>query len=463
MSHFEQLQRRSFLKMTAFSLGCSTLGSAFDHLLAGESNGVKKSIGYGPLAPVADQATGLSLLSLPKGFSYISYGWLGDEMNDGTITPAKHDGMGVIAEQNGILTLCRNHEVSSVSPSFGAEAITFDSKAGGGCANLQFDMNKNEWVKAWSSLAGTVKNCAGGPTPWNSWLSCEETTDGPGTIDDGEVLNYEQEHGWVFEVPAEGNASPVPIKEMGRFVHEAVAIDPATGIVYETEDRGTAGFYRFIPKTPGKLVEGGRLEMLRVKGEQDLRTCGQIGQKFDCEWVAIDEPMKAHFDKKAQDELGCYNQGKARNATTFARLEGCWYGNDLVYFDATSGGPAGAGQIWQYDPKNEQLMLLFASPSNEVLDQPDNLAVSPRGGIILCEDGDLVPQRLHGLTVQGELFTFAKNNVQLRGERNGIEGDYRGSEWAGATFSPNGEWLFVNLQSPGITFAITGPWGTDLL
>lgn len=461
MSQFKSLERRSFLKLTAFSLGCGTLGASFERLLAGEQKG--KCEGYGPVAPVKDQTTGLPLLSLPNGFNYISYGWVGDEMADGTVTPDEHDGMGVIAEANGLVTLCRNHEVSSSKASFGSEKMTFDANAGGGCTNLQFDMNKKEWTKAWSSLAGTVKNCAGGPTPWNSWLSCEETTFGPGAIDDGEVLDFHQDHGWIFEVPAAGHSSAVPIKEMGRFTHEAVAIDPETGIVYETEDRDIAGFYRYLPKTPGKLAEGGRLEMLRVKGEPDLRTVGETGKKYDCEWVSIEDPLKAHVNDKEQDRHGCYQQGKDQQATTFARLEGCWYGNDLIYFDATSGGPAGAGQIWQYDPKNEQLMLLFASPSNEVLDQPDNLAVSPRGGIILCEDGDLIPQRLHGLTPSGELFTFAKNNVQLKGERNGLQGDFRGSEWCGASFSSSGEWLFVNLQKPGITFAITGPWGEGLL
>lgn len=463
MSKLPTIPRRSFLKMSAFSLGCPAMGPAFSKLLAGETTGVKRISGYGAVAPVNDDATGLPLLCLPEGFRYISYGWHKDVMSDGIITPEDHDGMGVIAEENGIITLCRNHEISKAVKPFGGPEMTYDANAGGGCSNLQFDANKGEWTKAWASLAGTVKNCAGGPTPWNTWLSCEETTDETGTIDDGEVMEYEEKHGWVFEVPANGHSNAKPIKEMGRFVHEAVAIDPETGIVYETEDRGTAGFYRFIPKVPGKLAQGGRLEMMKVKGHPDLRSVGQVGQKFDCEWVLIEDPARAHADPQQADELGCYTQGKDKGATTFARLEGCWFGNDHIYFDATSGGPTGAGQIWQYDPKNEQLTLLFASPSNEVLDSPDNLAVSPRGGIILCEDGDLIPQRLHGLTPQGELFTFAKNNIQLNGEKNGFTGDYRGSEWAGATFSSNGEWLFVNLQNPGITFAITGPWGKGLL
>ena len=151
----------------------------------------------------------------------------------------------------------------------------------------------------------------------------------------------------------------------------------------------------------------------------------------------------------------------------FARLEGCWFGNDLVYFDATSGGAKKAGQIWQFDPAEQKLTLLFESPDKPVLNMPDNLCVTPRGGIVLCEDNDYganeYPQRMFGLSPDGELRLFAENNVILNGEKNRFSGDFRTKEWAGATFSPDGEWLFVNIQTPGITFAITGPWDGTLL
>ena len=156
-------------------------------------------------------------------------------------------------------------------------------------------------------------------------------------------------------------------------------------------------------------------------------------------------------------------QGKDQGAVTFARLEGCWHGNGLIYLDSTSGGDKELGQIWQYSPKDERLKLIFESPSTDVLDSPDNLTVSPRGGLVLCEDGDVVPHRIHGLTPDGQLFTFAENNAVLNGEKNRFHGDYRGEEWAGATFSRDGRWFFVNIQTPGITFAITGPWGEGLL
>lgn len=450
--------RRDFLMISSAAVGSAALPGAFHAVLSRAAFGEpKKNWGYGSLRPVNDEATGLPLLQLPEGFTYRSFGWTGDPLITGEITPAAHDGMAVIAaEENGLLTLARNHELSRHGAPFTVGEFTYDQMAQGGCTNLVFDSRQGEWVSAKPSLSGTVKNCAGGPTPWNTWLSCEEDVSGPGSIDDGEELKYEKDHGWVFEVGVD-QGNPQPIRDMGRFVHEAVAVDPETGWVYETEDRGTAGFYRFIPHVKGDLHQGGTLEMLRVEAVDDLRRNVDPDREYDCSWVKIDEPHRGHSPGKT-DELGVFHQGKRKGGTTFARLEGCWYGNEKIYFDATSGGNAGCGQIWSFDPQTSKLKLVFESPSIEVLDSPDNLAVSPRGGIVLCEDGDRVPQRLHGLTPDGELFDLAANHVVLKGEHNGIHGDFRGSEWAGATFSPDGRWLFVNIQNPGLTVAIQGPW-----
>ncbi len=277
--------------------------------------------------------------------------------------------------------------------------------------------------------------------------------------------DFEREHGWIFEVDPQGVKSPMPLRAMGRFVHEAVAIDQATGIVYETEDRPMAGFYRFIPREPGKLAAGGRLEMAEAVGRSDLRGGVLPGASFDIRWHAVPEPTRAHsLQRGGRDELGVFTQGKSLGGTTFARLEGCWFGDGKVFFDATSGGAAEAGQIWQFDPQQEKLTLLFESPAKEVLNMPDNLCVNPGGGLMLCEDNDYgaeeLPQRMFSLSQDGHLTLFAQNNLRLNGERNGFSGDFRNKEWAGATFSPDGRWLFVNLQTPGITLAITGPWDT---
>ena len=457
--------RRSFLRSTV-AFGSVAVGASFQALLwrAGGKDRPHVTEGYGPLRRVADETTGFELIQLPAGFRYLSYGWTGDPMADGGSTPGAHDGMAVIGTRpNGELVICRNHELSvERTPPDGAGEITYDRKSAGGCSTLRFDPVVGQWIEARTSLAGTARNCAGGPTPWGSWLSCEETVWGPGDKDNEISLPFEQTHGWIFEVPAEHAALPQPLTDMGRFVHEAVAVDPMSGYVYETEDRLEAGFYQFIPNRRGQLAEGGRLQMLKAIGRPDLRTGCQVGKTYDVAWVDIEDPTRPHSPGE-QDTAGVFSQGKAQGATTFARLEGCWAGEDRIYFDATSGGDKGLGQIWQYDPRQQQLTLIFESPSRDVLDSPDNLAVSPRGGIILCEDGSSNPLRLHGLTSDGRLFPFAANNTVLKGERNGFKGDFRQGEWAGATFSPDGEWLFVNLQRPGITLAITGPWGTGLV
>jgi uncharacterized protein len=406
---------------------------------------------------MADETTGLKLLQLPEGFRYLSFGWTGDPMTDGAPTPDSHDGMAVIADENGLLTLCRNHELSEPGTPFGPADSAYDAHAAGGCTNITFETATGTWHRAWPSLIGTVKYCAGGPTPWGTWLSCEETVLEDGDDDEGQVVHFDKPHGYIFEVPSTGMALPLPLTSMGRFVHEAVAVDPETSIVYETEDRGQSGFYRFVPTKPRKLADGGWLEMLKVAGATDLIQGAEPGRDYPATWVPIDDPERRH-SPGTKDEGGVFAQGHQQGGTAFARLEGCWWGDRVCYFVSTSGGRAKAGQIWRHDPAQETLRLVFESPSNEVLDAPDNITVSPRGGLVLCEDGDRAPQKLQALSPSGVLTELAWNNVQLAGERNGLKGDFRGAELAGATFSPDGKWLFVNIQSPGITFAITGPW-----
>lgn len=455
--------RRRFLQYSGGAAGAVSLAHVFAafsrRTSAGEPNIAGKTVaGYGPLAPVNDETTGLPFLQLPAGFRYRSFGWTNEVMDDGIKTPPMHDGMGVIAGNEGVLTLCRNHEVNTDKGSFGSPQQSFDSRAGGGCTLLTFNTKTGEWLGSRVGIAGTVRNCAGGVTPWGTWLTCEETTLAPGDNEKLKVYKYEREHGWIFEVPAKGAKNPQPLKDMGRFVHEAIAVDPDTGIVYETEDRGTSGFYRFLPDQKGNLAAGGKLQMLRVPGHTDLRKNVDPHKNYPCEWVDIADPQRAHSSRENKDSLGVFMQGKQQNATTFARLEGCWYGDGKIHFDATSGGNKKCGQIWEYDPAENILRLIYESPNPEILDMPDNLTVTPNGGLVLCEDSDHRPQRMHGLTKDGQLVDLAVNNVILKKKFNGFRGDYRKQEWCGACFSPDGQWLFANIQTPGFTVAITGPW-----
>jgi secreted PhoX family phosphatase len=456
------IDRRAFLKGSTLAGAVAGIAAPF-HALAARADDRRDrqrgllergcSSGYGPLAPVRDHATGLPLLMLPEGFEYVTFGWRGDLMADGGPTPGSHDGMAAFAARRGRVLLVRNHEVGP-GAAF-APALAYDPFGGGGTTTLEFDGRTGQLVESRPSIAGTVRNCAGGPTPWGSWLTCEETLDQPAA---GNPLT--RAHGYVFEVPLLGAPTAEPLRAMGRFSHEAVAVDPDTGFLYETEDAGnTSGFYRFRPAQRGRLAAGGILEMLAVEGQPsyDTRTGQDPDAPLDVVWVTIDTP-----DPVLPAGPSVFAQGAAKGAAAFARLEGAWYGRGRIYFASTSGGNAGQGQIWEYEPSSETLRLIFESPAAEVLNAPDNICVSPRGGLVLCEDGSGA-EFLHGMTVDGEIFRFAQNTVVLAGQRNGISGDFRGSELAGATFSPDGKWLFFNVQSPGITFAVTGPWRNGAL
>ncbi len=460
------MDRRTFLTLTGAALGAAPF-----HALAGRASGATSGrssagvrapgeVGYGPLQPVRDETTGLPLLHLPAGFRYLTFGWTGDPLADGRATPGAHDGMAAFAASGSRIRLVRNHEIRT-GGAF-ADRPLYDPAGGGGTTTIEFDTATGTVVEAWVSLAGTAVNCAGGPTPWGSWLTCEETVLGPdlppsfaqSLLQLRTPPEYRQPHGYIFEVPAEGTATAEPYRAMGRFVHEAVSVDPATGIVYETEDQRASGFYRFLPDAPGNLSAGGRLEMLGIADTQkaDLRTGQTAGVWRPVSWTPIADPDPTEI---AEDSV--FGQGAAGGGATFARLEGTWHADGRIYIVSTTGGEADMGQVWEYDPSGERLRLIFESPGKDVLDMPDNLCVSPRGGLVLCEDGD-TDNFVRGLTLDGAIFSFARNNVVLDGEKNGFSGDFRAREFAGATYSPDGRWLFLNAQTPGITFAVTGPW-----
>lgn len=448
-----RLTRRRFINQSALAGAFTIAGplQAFAARLAPAPDRRQgPSQGYGLLAPVKDETTGLALLELPPGFRYASFGWTGDSLDNGASTPGAHDGMAAFRGDGTRVLLVRNHE-ETTGPAFDAE-IAYDPAAGGGTTTLEFDEGQGTWIGGRTSLAGTVRNCAGGPTPWGSWLTCEESV-----LDPAARPALTRPHGYIFEVPLRDKPTCEPLVAMGRFVHEAVAVDPATGIVYETEDASVSGLYRFIPETPGRLARGGKLEMLAIDKRPRFDT--RFGQSKEVEypiaWVPIDHPDRAH--DRERDGHGVYAQGLARGGATFARLEGAWYGGGRIFITATSGGNARKGQVWEIDPAQHRLRLVFESPGIEVLDMPDNICVSPRGGLVLCEDGGGF-SLVHGLTVDGRIFRFARNHALIEPGGPQRSGDYRGSEFAGATFSPNGEWLFLNIQDPGITFAITGPW-----
>jgi secreted PhoX family phosphatase len=436
------LSRRSFLRAGALAGGAvaggplralEALARSADGSGTGGPRQAAAGAGYGPLRKAGPE------LDLPEGFRYVRFGAEGEPMSNGRPAPASHDGMAAFRGPKGTVRLVRNHEVDGRVEAFGGSA--YDPLGGGGTVTLIFDPGSARLLASHPSLTGTLRNCAGGATPWGSWLSCEEATEGTSH-------GYGRPHGYCFEVPA-GAVSPVqalPLRAMGRFVHEAVCVDPKSGIVYETEDQDTAGFYRFIPKVRGALAAGGRLQMLAVAGrpDYDTRRRQERGRDLQVAWIDIPDPDPHDAGLRP---LAVFQQGRSRGGATFGRLEGCWWHRGRAVMVSTDGGDAGLGQVWTYTPGDGggRLSLIFESSSEDQLRHPDNVTSTPRGGLLLCEDGH-GPDHLRGLTPTGQIFAFARNR-------------FSDGEFAGATFSPDGRWLFVNVQRPGVTFAITGPWG----
>ena len=464
--------RRTFIRRTSsLALGFWGLKSLTScHYLDAQSSAFVTDYaevwaeGYGTL-----QKDKKGILKLPKGFSYKIISRRGDKMSDGLIVPGLADGMATFPGPDGKVIIVRNHEVSPGDDDNGAFGRryhmlhkvdgnkVYDNGRGikpclGGTTTIVYNPNTKHVETEYLSLAGTIRNCAGGPTPWHSWITCEEDTNVKGSI-------LEKNHGYNFEVPA--SAKPqlfhaVPIKAMGRFNHEAVCVDPDTSIVYQTEDRHDGLIYRYIPNEKGQLQEGGRLQVLALRGYSSFDTRNWHdskgermvpGQKYQVEWQDID-------NVEAPDDDLRY-RGAEQGAAVFARGEGMWYSDGEAYFACTNGGMKQYGQVFRYTPSPyegtaEELsspgtLELFIEPNNsDLLESCDNMTIAANGDLVLCEDKSR--PRIVGVTPNGKIYHIAKN-IGFR------------SEFAGAVFSPDGSTLFVNIQGPGLTLAITGPWG----
>jgi hypothetical protein len=489
----KSLDRRTFMKGAVATTGGVLVSGSLEMLLAGVAN-ARPPERFFTLGPVADLRDDKVRLHLPPGFSYRSFHDTDDPpiiLPDGTTLPGRHDGMAAFPAGDGNVWLVRNHEQNNPPTNqptpqnaFGP-GVPYDAHGLGGTTTILVTPDGHV-LDAFTSLNGTMMNCAGGAMPWGSWITCEETINGPDVGNDftGATNEFlEQPHGFIFEVPVGGQSNRTPVMSAGRFAHEAAAYNPREHILYLTEDNFAfpSGFYRYVPPSDpmlvGHLEDGGRLQALKVVGvDQAHLEAQQVnGATYPVEWVDIDHPFPGddgRFDgmptnNEAINFVG--DQGRARGAAHFSRLEGASLTKGEIYFTATQGGgPAevgpelstgygnGTGQVWSYEPRRQVLTCRYQSPNSTALELPDNITSSARGTIVLCEDGP-IDNYIRGLSKDGSLFDIALNRLR----RNATPDVTRfGEEFAGATFSPNGNTLFVNIQSSqGITFAIWGPWG----
>lgn len=456
--------------------------------------------GFGPIAPRLPNnsaeltsvpglgdISGVPMLALPEKFQYTAVSIRGQQMTDGNLVPGDHDGMACFQGRGGNYVLVRNHELSIIENEVGSitGCLTANGRqydpfqgdaaglGGGGTSTVIVDRH-GRVVEDYVSIGGTIRNCAGGPTPWGSWLTCEEDTTTPA----GNALAT-RKHGYNFEVPSQlgEGVDPIPLVAMGRMNHEAVSVDPQDGYVYQTEDRGDSAYYRFVPKKQpngfGDLQEGGDLYAMVIELEQYSACNGQIlpsnqfqgttvvdtrgtargapgsmlpflGQALKVRWVKLED-----VDPDG-DTLRF--EAQAKGAAVWWRGEGAWYHQGKHYWVCSGAGDAGEGQVWCYDPKRETVTLIVESTAENLLDGPDNMTVARDGTLYLCEDGSSgtegqpnYSQRVVGVDASGGLFNFALNLLDT-------------SEFAGACFSTDGHYMYVNSQGLGVTYVI---WRTD--
>jgi secreted PhoX family phosphatase len=490
------LDRRSLLKTgAAVAVGTAVVGGPFQGLVAQSAGAVGSAPDFRKLRPLPDLRDGKVRLHLPEGFSYRSFddNEAGARLTEGGVVPGRHDGMAAFAGSGTGVTLVRNHEVAlpagGNTTAFGVAADAYDPKAPAGCTTVEVDL-EGVVSRSYASLNGTLQNCSGGPMPWGSWMSCEETVNGPDVGPDftGVPNTFlTKRHGYIFEVPKDSVSDATPVRNAGRFAHESVAWDPHTKALYLSEDNFgfPSGFYKYVPPNDpdvdGYLADGGQLYMLAVSGQDNANLAASQPQRatYHVDWVKIDQPDFGTDSGPVQQTndhalVHVSRQGAAKGAAYFSRLEGTIFDGGVVYFTSTQGGGTpeanldpvtafettvaggfgnGSGQVWAYHTRSQTLQLIFESPGPLTLDLPDNVTTSRRGTLVVCED-NVNDNFIRGLSRGGQLFDIALNRL-----RSSTNVDRSNDEFAGSTFSPGGHTLYVNIQaSRGMTFAIWGPW-----
>lgn len=474
------ITRRTLLGATAAAgIVAASGGTAFAAPAKGQGKGLSKAV----VQPVLDNIVDNGQLALPKGFKAWRVGTIGveDLLSDrnGTVvgkTPSNLDGTGAY-EAGKHIRLVRNHECRSnarvVVPL--VEGTVYDAGVPHGMGgNTVVELSQNgQFEQQWVALSGTIRNCAGGETPWNSWLACEEDVTKAGTSVvssvDGKTYVTQKDHGYVFEVFADVVAAqdPTPIKAWRRAVWEGAAIGPDRDIAYLTEDTGRGLFYRWLAPEGAKIgpyiaqqfgENDGILQAAQlVRNGVPLVHYGQLtaadlNKPYEVTWV------DGGADRQAQQ---AHLRDQYPGATQHPKIEGCWTDGKGLWFTlsytnqsqinsykASHGidmtGDSGMIVFYDYAANTMTVKEYYANGNAEGFHGPDNIAVSPWGSVVICEDGN----------DPCSLIAFS----EARGSREVARELADRGEWAGAVFNKSGSLLFASVQSD-CTYAISGPLG----
>ncbi|MEU4768129.1 alkaline phosphatase PhoX [Actinosynnema sp. NPDC023794] len=384
------MDRRTFLRTAVVGAGTSM---AFGFTLWPEALGYPAKAGPSPYGPL--QAADANGIMLPQGFTSRVIA-RSTETVPGTdhVWHRAPDGGACFADGTGWIYVS-NAELDGRSG--GVSAVRFDSEA-----NI---------TDAYTILSGTTRNCAGGATPWNTWLSCEET-----------------KRGHVFETDPFGVKPAVRRDAMGRFTHEAAAADPDREVIYLTEDESDGGFYRFVPTTWGDLSSG------------TLQVLTEVGGALS--WATVPDP----------DGSPTLTRKQVSGMKVFDGGEGCYYRNGTCFFTTK-----GDNRVWAYDAVDNTIAIAYDDDfaGDPPLTGVDNITGATVGDLYVAEDGGNM--EICVITPDDVVAAFARVTEQSS------------SELCGVAFNPAGNRLYFSSQlgttgtsSGGITYEITGPFRTSL-